>query len=110
MRGAVFPKENQRHLPGHVKRRQKRAGNAEIKRNMRHRPTVRRVQDGVLAPKTGKRYDAGQGQTAEQAAFGAEVAKSTVSRILSGKLNPTVSLLDKLALHFEVDIEEFFRK
>ena len=57
-----------------------------------------------------KRLLKAQTQTAEQAAFGAEVAKSTVSRILSGKLNPTVSTLEKLAEHFEVDIAELFRR
>ncbi len=49
-----------------------------------------------------------RGETAEQAAFGAEVSKSTVSRILSGKLNPTVKILDRLAGYLEVDIKRFF--
>lgn len=47
-------------------------------------------------------------ETAEQLAFGAEVAKSTVSRLLAGKLNPTVRLLEKFADYFEVDIRCFF--
>jgi transcriptional regulator with XRE-family HTH domain len=47
-------------------------------------------------------------ETAEQAAFGAEIAKSTISRLLAGKLNPTVRLLEKLAHHFEIDIKSFF--
>jgi transcriptional regulator with XRE-family HTH domain len=41
-------------------------------------------------------------------AFGAEVAKSTISRLLSGKLNPTVRLLEKIANHFEIDIKTLF--
>jgi transcriptional regulator with XRE-family HTH domain len=49
-----------------------------------------------------------RGETAEQVAFGAEVAKSTISRLLAGKLNPTVRLLEKLANHFEIDIKNFF--
>jgi transcriptional regulator with XRE-family HTH domain len=47
-------------------------------------------------------------QTAEKVAFGAEVAKSTISRLLSGKLNPTVRLLEKIANHFEIDIKTLF--
>jgi transcriptional regulator with XRE-family HTH domain len=49
-----------------------------------------------------------RGETAEQVAFGAEVAKSTISRLLAGKLNPTVRLLEKLANHFEINIQSFF--
>jgi transcriptional regulator with XRE-family HTH domain len=49
-----------------------------------------------------------RGETAEQLAFGAEVAKSTVSRLLAGKLNPTVRLLEKLAKYFEIDVKSFF--
>jgi transcriptional regulator with XRE-family HTH domain len=49
-----------------------------------------------------------RGETAEQVAFGAEVAKSTISRLLAGKLNPTVRLLEKLANHFEINIKSFF--
>jgi transcriptional regulator with XRE-family HTH domain len=49
-----------------------------------------------------------RGETAEQVAFGAEVAKSTISRLMAGKLNPTVRLLEKLANHFEIDIKTFF--
>lgn len=49
-------------------------------------------------------------ETAEQLAFGAEIAKSTVSRLLVGKLNPTVRLLEKIADHFEIDIKELFVK
>jgi transcriptional regulator with XRE-family HTH domain len=49
-----------------------------------------------------------QQETAEKLAFGAEVSKSTVSRVLSGKLNPTVRLLEKFADYFEVDIRTFF--
>jgi transcriptional regulator with XRE-family HTH domain len=47
-------------------------------------------------------------ETAEKLAFGAEVSKSTVSRLMSGKLNPTVRLLEKLAIYFETDIRSFF--
>jgi transcriptional regulator with XRE-family HTH domain len=47
-------------------------------------------------------------QTAEQVAFGAEVAKSTISRLLAGKLNPTVRLLEKIANHLEIDIKSLF--
>jgi transcriptional regulator with XRE-family HTH domain len=47
-------------------------------------------------------------ESAEQAAFGSDVSKSTLSRILSGKLNPTVRVLEKLAEYFEVDIHELF--
>lgn len=49
-------------------------------------------------------------ETAEQLAFGAEVAKSTVSRLLAGKLNPTVRLLEKIANHFEIDIKELLNR
>jgi transcriptional regulator with XRE-family HTH domain len=47
-------------------------------------------------------------ETAENLAFGAEVSKSTISRLLSGKLNPTVRLLEKLSNYLEIDIRTFF--
>ncbi len=47
-------------------------------------------------------------ETAEKVAFGADVAKSTMSRLLAGRLNPTVRLLEKIANYFEVDIKSLF--
>jgi transcriptional regulator with XRE-family HTH domain len=38
-----------------------------------------------------------------------DVSKATISRILSGKLNPSVKTLGKLAEYFEVDVREFFK-
>jgi transcriptional regulator with XRE-family HTH domain len=49
-----------------------------------------------------------RGETAEKLAFGAEISKSTISRLLAGKLNPTVRLLDKIADYFEIDIKDLF--
>lgn len=45
----------------------------------------------------------------DRAGLESEVSKATISRILSGKLNPTVSTLEKLAEYFEIDIREFFK-
>ena len=38
-----------------------------------------------------------------------ETRKSTISKILAGKLNPSVKVLGNLADYFEVDIREFFK-
>src|SRR5258706_1774465 len=46
--------KHEHDLPRHVKRSQKGGKHAEIKRNVRHAPTVRRMQNGVLAPETGE--------------------------------------------------------
>jgi transcriptional regulator with XRE-family HTH domain len=37
------------------------------------------------------------------------VSKATLSRIIAGKLSPTVRTLDILADYFEVDIRDFFK-
>jgi len=44
----------------------------------------------------------------DRAGLESEVTKATISRILSGKLNPTVKTLGKLAEYFEVNVKEFF--
>lgn len=37
------------------------------------------------------------------------IAKSTIQRIESGKLNPTILMLQKIAYTLEVDLEELIR-
>jgi transcriptional regulator with XRE-family HTH domain len=49
-----------------------------------------------------------QGKSMDRAGLESNVSKATISRILSGKLNPTVGTLHKLAEYFEVDIQRFF--
>src|ERR1035437_5657442 len=51
---AIRTKENERDLARHVKRREQRAGAAEIKRNLRHRPAMRGMENFVLAPEAGE--------------------------------------------------------
>jgi len=48
------------------------------------------------------------GKSMDRAGLESEVTKATISRILSGKLNPTVKTLGKLAEYFEVNVKEFF--
>lgn len=45
-----------------------------------------------------------RGLTAEKVAYGAEIAKSTLSRILSGKISPTLGVLEKIANFLNVTI------
>lgn len=44
----------------------------------------------------------------EKLAFESEVGKSILSRILRGKQNPSVEILEKLANALEIDIKDFF--
>ena len=38
------------------------------------------------------------------------IAKSTVQRIESGKLNPTILMLQKIAFNLEVELEDLIKK
>lgn len=49
------------------------------------------------------------GKSLDRIGLESNTNKSTLSRILTGKLNPSVKVLGQLAEYFEIDIRDFFK-